>query len=503
MYAVELRNITKRFGGAAANDEVNLLVKKGEIHCLLGENGAGKTTLMKILFGIYKPDQGTIAINGDTIQHMTPPKAFDLGIGMVHQHFMLINNLSVLENVVLGSEPGKVTFDRKKAAEVVGELSDRYHFDLPLEEKVGDLSIGLMSRVEIMKTIYRGAEIIILDEPTAVLTPIEVKAFLDILRDMKSQGKTIILITHKLNETMEVSDSITVLRGGKSVATLETRDTNVQALAGLMVGHEMEFALEKKENPTGDVVLGLENVQLLPQAQSTVSLEIRSGEIFGIAGVEGNGQQQLEELVMGLLKCKQGKITFLGNDVTHLSSKNRQKFGLGYIPSDRYKRAILPGFSLLDNYLLGNQFSDKFVKNGIISHGVLAERCQQTLQEFDVRTVKQTTSQAMSGLSGGNQQKLVLGREVGKEPELVVACQPIRGLDIGAIKFVHQQLLKLREEGKAILLISAELSELFQLSDQIGVLYKGELMAVKPAEEYTQQSISLLMAGSKEDVHAS
>lgn len=502
MFAVELKDITKRFGGAAANSHVNLLVKQGEIHCLLGENGAGKTTLMKVLFGLHKPDEGTIAINGTTIRHMTAPKAFDLGIGMVHQHFMLVNNLSVLDNIILGSEPGKVTVNRKKAREVVQALSDRYHFDLPLDEKVSQLSIGLMSRVEIMKTIYRGAEIIILDEPTAVLTPLEVEQFLDILRDMKKQGKTIILITHKLNETMAVSDAITVLRGGESVATVATKDTDVRVLAGLMVGRDMEFTLEKPEKAPGDVVLSLQNIKLLPQAQSTVSLEIRSGEIFGVAGVEGNGQQQLEELVMGLLKCKQGKITLKSIDITSFSSKKRQSFGIGYIPSDRFKRAILPGFSLADNYLLGNQYSHKFVKHGMIQHKALVEQCQQTMEEFDVRAVNRNVSQKVGGLSGGNQQKLVLGREVGKNPELVVACQPIRGLDIGAIKFIHQELLKLRDQGKAILLISAELSELFQLSDRIGVLYKGELMEVRPAEDFTNESISLLMAGRKEEANA-
>ncbi|MFI3314021.1 MAG: ABC transporter ATP-binding protein, partial [Eubacteriales bacterium] len=502
MFAVELKNITKRFGGAAANNQVELLVKQGDIHCLLGENGAGKTTLMKILFGLYKADQGTISINGTTIHNMTPPKAFDLGIGMVHQHFMLVENLSVLDNVILGSEPGRVTVNRKKAKAAVQELSDRYHFDLPLDEKVSELSIGLKSRVEIMKTIYRGADIIILDEPTAVLTPLEVRQFLDILLDMKKQGKTIILITHKLHETMEVSDAVTVLRGGQSVATVATADTNPRALASLMVGRDLEAELEKPESEKGDVVLSLENIRLLPQSQNPVSFQIRGGEIFGIAGVEGNGQKELEELVMGLAKCKEGKISLKTMDITNHSTQKRQKFGIGYIPSDRFKRAILPDFSLTDNYLLGNQYFDTYIKHGLIQHKALAENCLRAMEDFDVRAVTTGAKQPIGGLSGGNQQKFVLGREVLKDPELVVACQPIRGLDIGAIQFIHRTLLDLRAQGKAVLLISAELSELFQLSDRIGVLYKGELMAVDKAEAFDNTSISLLMAGRKEEHHA-
>ena len=496
MLAVEMKEITKRFAGMIANDHVNLLVEKGEIHSLLGENGAGKTTLMKVLFGLYKPEEGSISINGQKIHGMTPRHAFGLGIGMVHQHFMLVNNLTVLENIILGSEPGNVTVDRKQARQTIQALSDQYHFDLELDQKISSLSVGMKQRVEIMKTIYRGAEIIILDEPTAVLTPLEVRQLLNILLDMKKQGKTIIFITHKLNETMEVSDRVTVLRGGKSVEIIKTADTSAQELANLMVGHEVSFELEKPQTQKGETVLSLQEVRLLPQAQSTVSFDIRAGEIFGIAGVEGNGQQQMEELVMGLMKLREGKILLKGQDISALPPRKRRAFGIGYIPSDRFKQAILPGFSLTDNYLLGNQFTEEYAPRGLLNHKHLLSRSKELMERFDVRAFSIT--QTVGSLSGGNQQKLVLGREVGKNPDLVIACQPIRGLDIGAIKYIHQVLLDLRAQGKAVLLISAELSDLFQLSDRIGVLYKGELMAVKDAEAYTNESISLLMAGRRE-----
>lgn len=497
MYAVEMRGITKRFPGMTANDKIDLLVKKGEIHSLLGENGAGKTTLMKILFGLYRADEGSITINGKTVEHQTPLKAFEMGLGMVHQHFMLIDNLTVWENIILGSEPGKLVIDKKKSKEMVKKLSENYHFDLDIDAKVADISVGMKQRVEILKTLYRGAEIIILDEPTAVLTPLEVEQLLDILTEMKKEGKTIIFITHKLKETMAVSDHVTILRGGKSVEYITTKETTQENLASLMVGREIQMTLERKEVEKGKVVLSLQNVRLLPHADASVSFDIRAGEIFGIAGVEGNGQLQLEELVMGLEKCRDGSIFFAGQDITGLTVKERCQKGIGYIPSDRFKRAILPKFSLRDNYLLGNQYREEFAKKGILNAKHIEEKTRELMERFDVRAVD--GEQKIGSLSGGNQQKLVLSREVDKNPDLILACQPVRGLDIGAIKFIHEVLLDLRSQGKAVLLISAELSDLFQLSDRIGVLYKGELMAVKETEAYTTESISLLMAGKKED----
>ena len=502
MYAVEMRGITKRFPGMIANDQIEFLVEKGEIHSLLGENGAGKTTLMKILFGLYQPDGGSIKINGNEIKHQTAVKAFEMGLGMVHQHFMLIDNMTVWENIVLGSEPGNFMIDRKKGKEIVKHLSEKYHFDLDVDAKISEISVGMKQRVEILKTLYRGAEIIILDEPTAVLTPLEVEQLLQILLEMKKEGKTIIFITHKLKETMAVSDHVTILRSGKSVEFLKTPttgrsggQTSEKELAALMVGYEIDMTLERKKVEKGETILSLQNVRLLPQAEKTVDLEIRAGEILGIAGVEGNGQQQLEEMIMGLEKVKCGKIFFKQEEITGMSVKERCKRGIGYIPSDRYKRAILPGFSLKDNYLLGNQYKDSYARKGMLNQEYIEKKTKELMEKFDVRAVN--GDQLIGALSGGNQQKLVLSREVDKDPDLILACQPVRGLDIGAIKFIHNVLLELRNQGKAVLLISAELSDLFQLSDRIGVLYKGEMMSLQETEKYTTESISLLMAGKK------
>ena len=496
MLAVEMRGITKRFPGLIANDNVNFLVEKGEIHSLLGENGAGKTTLMKVLFGLYKCEEGTVNINGKPSNISSPRDAYKLGIGMVHQHFMLVNNLTVLENIILGNDPGNIVIDKKAARKAVQELSDKYNFDLDLDAKISDLPVGLKQRVEIMKTLYCGADIIILDEPTAVLTPIEVTQLLTILKDMKAKGKTIIFITHKLNETMEISDHVTILRGGKSVAFIETKNTSPKDLASLMVGEDVNFEIIKQAKEPGESVLSIKNVRLLDNAESTINFDIKAGEIFGIAGVEGNGQQQLEELIIGIQKCNEGSIELNGKDITNLSVRERQKNGIGYIPSDRFKQGILPKFSLVENLLLGNQFSNKYTKYGIIDFSTLIKDTKNIMKSYDVRAVDE--KQKIGSLSGGNQQKLVLGREVEKNADLIIACQPVRGLDIGAIKYIHEILLELRQQGKAVLLISAELSDLFQLSDRIGVLYKGVLTAVKKSEDYTNESISLLMAGRQE-----
>lgn len=495
MLAVEMRNITKTFGSFTANSQIDFFVEKGEIHCLLGENGAGKTTLMNILFGLYKADEGILKINGENIVKHSAKKAFQCGLGMVHQHFMLVDALTVWENVVVGNEPGKFSIDRKTGIRKVQELSDSYHFGLNAEDKVADLSIGMKQRVEILKTLYRGAEIIILDEPTAVLTPQEVEQLLDIFRDMKKQGKTIIFITHKLNETKAVSDSVTVLRAGKSVYHAATKDVSVKMLANQMVGHEVDFELERTPGTPGDIVVSFHKVRILDNARDTISFDIHAGEILGIAGVEGNGQMQLEEILMGFQRCKEGSIVIKGDDVTKWPTRKRLEKGISYIPSSRHERAILPGFSILDNYLLGNQYNEKFVKKGLIDFAFLNQTAAESMKEYDVRAVDE--NQTVGSLSGGNQQKMVLSREVGKNTDFVLVCQPVRGLDIGAIHYIHEILLDLRKQGKAILLISAELTDIFQLSDRIAVLYKGEIMALRKNEEFTRESIGLLMAGQK------
>lgn len=495
MLAVEMRNITKRFGSFTANDQINFLVEKGEIHCLLGENGAGKTTLMNILFGLYKADKGSLKINGKDIVKHSAKKAFECGLGMVHQHFMLVDALTVWENVVVGNEPGRFAIDRKTSIQQVQQISDCYNFGLNVEDKVSDLSIGMKQRVEILKTLYRGAEIIILDEPTAVLTPQEVEQLLDIFRDIKRQGKTIIFITHKLNETKAVSDSVTVLRGGKSVYSAATKEVTIKALANRMVGHEVTFNLKRLPNDIGEAVVSINQVRILENAQETVSFDIHAGEILGIAGVEGNGQMQLEEILMGFQKCKEGSIVIKGEDVTKWSTRKRLEKGISYIPSERHQRAILSNFSILDNYLLGNQFNKKFVKKELINYTYLNKMASASMKKYDVRAVDE--KQAVGSLSGGNQQKMVLSREVEKNSDFVLVCQPVRGLDIGAIHYIHEILLELRKQGKAILLISAELTDIFQLSDRIAVLYKGEVRALKKNEEFTKEAIGLLMAGQK------
>lgn len=495
MLAIDMQGITKRFPGMVANDSVDLRVEQGEIHSLLGENGAGKTTLMKVLFGFYKPEEGTLRINGEVIREQTPGKAFAQGIGMVHQHFMLINNLTVWENVVLGSEMGRGVIDARANREKVQQLSELYQFDLDVDAKVRDLSVGMKQRVEIMKTLYRGAKIIILDEPTAVLTPIEARQLLDTLLQLQQQGKTIIFITHKLNETMAISNHITVLRKGKSVANFVTAETSEEELAAVMVGREMDLSLKKEPVERGKTVFSIKGARILPNASGTVSLDIHAGEIVGIAGVEGNGQQQLEEMIMGLAPCKEGSLLYLHQDITKESAKKRVKMGIGYIPSDRFKQAILPSFSLSDNYLLGNQFRNQFVSRGIIRHRELEHMTKEAMEQYDVRAVDE--NQTIGSLSGGNQQKLVLSREVRKNPDFILACQPVRGLDIGAIHFIHKILLNLKKEGKAILLISAELTDIFQLSDRIGILHKGELMSLDRADAFDNQTIGLYMAGKR------
>ena len=496
MYAVEMIGITKRFGDFTANNNVNFFVKKGEIHCLLGENGAGKTTLMNVLFGLYKPEEGIVKINGEKVENHSSRNAFHLGLGMVHQHFMLVDALTIWENVIIGNELGKFTINKKESIRAVQALADQYNFDLDVTQKVSELSVGKKQRVEILKTLYRGANIIILDEPTAVLSPPEVLQLLDILRDMKNEGKTVVFITHKLNEAKAVADHVTVLRAGESVETCAAAEKSVTDLANMMVGHEVFLDEEREAKTPGEVVLSLQNVRLLPNAQNSVSFDIRAGEIVGIAGVEGNGQQQLEEMIMGFTRCKEGSIVLLGDDITKWNTKKRCVKGIGYIPSDRLKRAILPGFSIVENYLLGSQFSDEYVSHGLIKKKHLLERTKALMKNFDVRASDE--NQSIGSLSGGNQQKMVLSREVAKGADFVIACQPVRGLDIGAIQYIHKILLDLRRQGKAILLISAELTDIRKLSDRIAVLYKGEVMALKKNEDYTTEAIGLLMAGQKE-----
>ena len=497
MDAIRMTGIVKCFGPIRANDGIDFTVKQQEIHCLLGENGTGKSTLMNILFGLYHPDAGEIYINEKKASISNPNDAYALGIGMVHQHFMLVNQLTVLENIILGKESGGFFLDKKESRRKVGELVERFGFKIDLDEKIINLSVGMKQRVEILKTLYRGADIIILDEPTAVLTPQEVEELFKILRQLKANGKTIIFITHKLNETMALSDRITVIRKGKVAFCCDTKDTNEKELATQMVGRQVEDVVAKTGEVKGPVVLELNQVRLNKRTKETVSLRVRAGEILGIAGVDGNGQQELEEMIIGNRKVEEGEIKINGTPIQNLSVKARKTMGIGYIPSDRHKNAMVADFSITENFLLGYQENPRYVKKGLVNYKALEEDAKVQVEKFEIKVAG--VEQHIGQLSGGNQQKVILGRETSHDPKFMLVAQPVRGLDIGAIERVHKTLLSLKEQGKAILLISAELSEVMNLSDRIAVLYEGEISAQFAAGTYTKEEIGLFMAGKKQE----
>lgn len=490
--AIEMKNITKKFPGVTAIDKVNFNVEKGEIHSLLGENGAGKTTLMNVLFGLYKPEDGEIFLEGEKVNIESPKQALKHGLGMVHQHFMLINRMSVLENIILGISNG-LSLNIKEHRKRVNGLAEKYNFVINIDEKIENLSVGMKQRVEILKTLYRGAEIIIFDEPTAVLTPGEVEELYNILNMLREQGKTVIFITHKLNETMEIADRITVLRNGKKVSTVKKEDTNTNKLAQLMVGREVDFELDIKEKEPGNEILNIKNLKLLSNRSETIDLSVHQGEIVGIAGVEGNGQLELEEMIMGLRKVIAGHISLDNKEITDKSTKERKSMRIAYIPSDRHNRAVFNNFTIKENILLGYHYKPPFCKYHIIQEENLKEHSEKIISNYNIKTPN--SEQLLKNLSGGNQQKVVLGREISQKPEFVLAAQPTRGLDIGAIEYIHNILLDLREDNKGILLISADLNEVIKLSDRIAVLYEGKIMDFKDKNDYTRNEIGMLMAG--------
>ncbi len=495
MDAIRMQGIVKCFGPVRANDGIDFTVEKQEIHCLLGENGTGKSTLMNILFGLYHPDEGEIYIHEKKAAISNPNDAYALGIGMVHQHFMLVNQLTVLENIIIGKEQGGLILDRKASEEKVSQLIERFGFQIDLHEKVVNLSVGMRQRVEILKTLYRGADIIILDEPTAVLTPQEVEELFKILRQLKEDGKTIVFITHKLNETMSLSDRITVIRKGKVVFRCNTADTNEKELATQMVGRSVETVVSQKSGTVGAPVLEIQNIRLQDKARETVSLTVRAGEILGIAGVDGNGQQELEGMISGSQRVREGTILICGTPVEKLPVRERKKLGLGYIPSDRHRNAMVPSFSIAENFLLGYQEEPEYCKKGFIRFEALKKDARKQLELFETKCAG--LDQQIGQLSGGNQQKVIFGRETSHDPVFMLVAQPVRGLDIGAIEKVHKTLLELKAQGKAILLISAELSEVMNLSDRIAVLYEGEVSAEFENGTYTKEEIGLFMTGKR------
>ena len=498
IFAVEMKKISKSFGSVKANDSIDFSVKKGEIHCLLGENGAGKSTLVKILFGLYNKDQGQIKINGKETAIKSPAAAIKEKMGMIHQHFMLVDRFSITENIIAGREPKSgMSLDTEKAAAEVKEISQNFGFELNPESLIENISVGEQQRVEILKALYRDAEILILDEPTAVLTPQETKDLFKIMQSLKAEHKTIIFITHKLKETMEIADRITILRDGKKIDTVVKDKTTPQQLANMMVGRDVLLNVEKSSKKSGEEIFRLENLSYKNTVSGLeieeINVSFKKGEIVGLAGVEGNGQLELEEIIAGLKAPDRGEIFFKSEEISKESTRKRRNMGLAHIPSDRNKRGLVGNFSLAKNILLGSEWNKQFKNKFAIDFDYLNNYTEKILNQYDVRFSKKNSTAAE--LSGGNQQKLIIGRELSRGAEFILAAQPTRGVDIGAIEFIHSQLLKMREEDKSIFLISAELDELLNLSDRILVIYEGKIVARGRTEDFDQEKLGLLMAG--------
>lgn len=498
-YVIEMLNIRKEFPGIVANDNITLQVKKGEIHALLGENGAGKSTLMNVLFGIYQPDAGKIRVNGKDVNITDPNVANELGIGMVHQHFMLVDTFTVTENIILGNEPKKgVKIDMSKAEKEVQEISDRYGLKVDAKALVRDISVGMQQRVEILKMLYRKADILIFDEPTAVLTPQEISELMQIMKSLINEGKSIILITHKLNEIKEVADRCTVIRRGKGIGTVNVSETSTEELASMMVGREVVFKTEKSPVKPKEPVLQIQDLVVKDNRGVDMvrglNLEVRKGEIVGIAGVDGNGQSELIEAITGLRKVESGKVLLNGNDLTNLKPRKITESGIGHIPQDRHKFGLVLDYPIGENLVLQTYYKEPFSKRGQLNFKNIYNYAEKLIEEYDVRTPSSTT--LARALSGGNQQKAIIGREVDRSPDLLIAAQPTRGLDVGAIEFIHKKLIEERDKDKAVLLISFELDEIMNLSDRIAVIYEGKIVAIVNPEEADEQELGLLMAGS-------
>ncbi len=498
-YVIEMLGIRKEFGNFVANNNITLQLKKGEIHALLGENGAGKSTLMNVLFGLYQPEAGEIKVRGKSVKITDPNVANELGIGMVHQHFMLVENFTVTENIILGSEPTKAGFIKiSEAAKEIQALSERYHLNVDPYAKIADISVGMQQRVEILKTLYRGAEILIFDEPTASLTPQEIDELISILRLLISEGKSIIIITHKLKEIMEVSDRVTIIRKGEGIGTVVTEETNPNQLAELMVGRQVSFKTVKKEATPGEVILDIENLIVTDnrgiEKVKGLNLQVRRGEIVGMAGIDGNGQSELIEAITGLRKTKSGKVMLNGKDITGLKPRAVTEAGIGHIPQDRHKHGLVLDFPIGHNIVLQTYYQKPISKGIIMDYKKVNDIARRVMEEYDVRTGNGEMTLARS-LSGGNQQKAIIGREVDRDPDLLIAALPTRGLDVGAIEFIHSKLIEQRDKGKAVLLVSFELDEVMNVSDRIAVIYDGMIMDTVNPKDTTEQDLGLLMAG--------
>ncbi|MBL7167053.1 ABC transporter ATP-binding protein [Candidatus Bathyarchaeota archaeon] len=502
--AVVMRGVTKTFPGVVANDHVDFSAETGEIHGLLGENGAGKTVLMSILYGLYRFDEGAIIIDGEEVEVDSPSTAMRLGIGMVHQHFMLVPSLTVAENIILGREPIKngVFLDTERMLRDVGEFCDKYRLDVDLEAPVHTLSVGVQQRVEILKALYRGADVLILDEPTAVLTPQEVDELFKAIRALREEGKTVIFISHKLREVLAICDRVTVLKKGRVVGTVDASETDQGRLAEMMVGREVVYTFDKDYCEAGEPVLVVEGLEALDdrnlQALRGVELEVCASEILGIAGVEGNGQTELIETLMGLRKPTAGKILLNDSEITTLPPGERIRAGISHVPEDRHKRGIVSDFSVMENLILGSHRNTEFTQWGqVLDLAKASSYSDKLIEDYSIDTPSKKT--LARNLSGGNQQRLVVAREFSREPKLIIAAQPTRGLDVGATEYVRRKLLEMRDQGCAVLLLSADLDEIWAISDRIAVIYEGRIVATRDPKETSEQELGLLMAGGRDD----
>jgi len=502
---LELRGITKRFPGVLANDHVDFDLRKGEVHALLGENGAGKSTLMNILYGLYKPDEGEIYLNGRPVEIDSPHKAIELGIGMVHQHFMLIPVMTVAENIALASEPTKagILLDTAAAERRVRDLAEQFKFHIDPHARVQDITVGQQQRVEILKALYRGADILILDEPTAVLTPQEALELFEILKRLVAEGMSVIFISHKLNEVLEIADRITVLRRGKKVDTIPREGATEASLAKMMVGREVLLRVDKKPSSPGETLLEVEDLHVIDERGLEpvrgVSFAVRTGEIVAIAGVDGNGQTELIDAITGLTRPSQGKVLVAGRDLTSASAHEFFEHGVGHIPEDRHRRGLVLEFTLGENLVLHDYDKEPFARRGFFYPARVFSLARKLLQEFDVRGGTETTR--ASSLSGGNQQKVVIAREVSRNPHVLIAAQPTRGLDVGAIEFVHRRLVEQRDASKAVLLVSLELEEVLSLADRILVIYEGRI-AGEFDPSVSEEELGIAMTGGRQEAAA-
>lgn len=504
-YIIEMLNITKEFPGIIANDNITLRLKKGEIHALLGENGAGKSTLMSILFGLYQADKGEIKKNGQVVTISNPNDANSLGIGMVHQHFKLVEIFTVLENIILGVEPNKMGFlQKKEARKRVSELSEQYGLKVNPDAIIEKISVGMQQRVEILKMLFRDNDILIFDEPTAVLTPQEIDELMEIMRGFAREGKSILFITHKLNEIMSVADRCTVLCHGKCVGTVEIKDTTKEELSKMMVGRDVNFKVYKKDIMPGNVVLSVKNVTVPSKthknnAVKDVSFDVRQGEIVCLAGIDGNGQTELVSALTGLEKLSNGTITLCGKDITKANIRTRSKFGMSHIPADRHRYGLVLDYTLEENLVIQRYWEPEFQHRGFIKKNEVRSYAKKLIKQYDVRSGQGPVTMTRS-MSGGNQQKAIVAREIDKQHELLVAVQPTRGLDVGAIEYIHKQLVARRDAGKAVLLMSFELEEVMNVSDRILVMYEGEIVGELDPKQITVQELGLYMSGAKRNV---